>query len=302
MVRTNADARGPRGSTGGRAMRRMALGFVGVVGVAGAVGGLGVRSAGAEPPPGSGETRVCVHVFDDRNGDGVQQLTEEAGLAAWSVRVEGGRPAYLTTGDDGTACTAANAGSRSIQVPAQPGWAPTSRVSLRVVLTGGMTTDVYAGFRKEEAPPGTPSGAPSAEKVAEAPPPGREADLTIGAANPVRCCLTSVYVETAGGTANLVADVAVPLAETALRSADVAEVRLWYEGPGGVPSVAFVTGTGAVVRPEGTVRVLHLCAEVPGHEPYAYTWDAGQERGGPAPSHVRFVPPSAPPTPVPAPR
>jgi len=252
----------------------------------------GGRVLGAEPPPGSGETRICVHVFDDRNGDGTQQAPDEAGLGGWSVRVEGGRPAYLTTADDGAACTSVNPGSTSVQVPAQPGWAPTSRVSMRVRVEAGQTTDLSVGFRKEEAVGGRAAGSPAPEKAAEARPTGRTADLTVGAANPVRCKLVSVRIETASGTTNLVLEDTIRLGSTSLAIADVAEVRFWYEGPGGLPCVAFVTDKGAVIRMERTIRSLHVCAEVPGRDSYAYDWEPGNERGGPPPSLLRFVRPA----------
>jgi len=270
MVRAAAQARGPRG---------IALALL-------ALAGLGGRVARAEPPPASEDTRICVHVFEDRDGDGSQQLPEEGGLAGWSVRVPEGRPTRsLSTDASGVACTSVYAGMTSVQVPSPAGWAPTSRVAMRVLVAAGGTTDVHVGFRREEgAAPATPEPA-----VVPAPPTGRMGRLTVGAALPAQCRLTSLRVTTTGGTVDLAMDSTIPIGATSLPSADVAGARFTYEGSGGVPSVALVTSTGAVVRLNGTTRALHVRAELPGGGAYEYDWDAGREWGCPAPSSVRFA-------------
>lgn len=254
------------------------------------------RLATADGPPSSGDTRICVHVFDDRNGDGTQQLPDEVGLGAWPVRVQGGRPAYLSTGEDGLACTSVNPGSVSAQVPAQTGWAPTSRVSLRALAVAGQTADVYAGFRRDEGaaplPPDGAVGIPSLKPPAL--PVGRLGRLTVGAAQPAPCRITSLRWTTTVGVVDLAVDPTVALGATLLPALDVVEARFSYEGAGGVPVVVLVTSAGAVVRGEGTTRALHLRAEVPGGGVYEYDWDAGRERGCPAPSNVRFAPPPPP--------
>ncbi len=258
--------------------------------------GTGGRLAKADSPPSSGDTRICVHVFDDRNGDGTQQLPEEVGLAAWPVRVQGGRPAYLSTGEDGLACTSVNPGSVSAQVPARSGWAPTSRVSLRALVVAGQTTDVYAGFRRDEGaapvPPDGAVGAPSPQPPAQ--PVGRLGRLTVGAAQPAECRITSLRWATTVGVVDLAVDPTVALGATLLPALDVVEARFSYEGAGGVPVVVLLTSAGAVVRLAGPTRGLHLRAEVPGGGVYEYDWDAGRERGCPAPSNVRFAPPPPP--------
>lgn len=271
-----------------------ARGSCGIAPFLAALACMGGGTAWAEPPPGSSETRICVHVFDDRNGDGAQQLPEEVGLAGWSVRVSGGRPAYLSTGDDGLACTAVHPGSTSVQVPALPGWAPTSRVALRVLVASGGTTDAYAGFRSESgSAPATPADvAPG--RPPEAAPTGREARVTVGAALPATCKVTRLRMVTTSASVDLAVDRAVPIGATSIPTADVVEARFSYEGPGGVPSVVLVTASGAVFRVEGTIRALEVRAELPAGAVYAYDWEAGRERGCPAPSLVRFAPPPPP--------
>ncbi len=274
MVRAVADAGGPRG---------VAWVLVALAGLAGPGG----RFARAEPPQSSSETRICVHVFDDRNGDTAQQLPDEVGLGGWTVRVPEGRPTgYLATDGNGVACTSVYAGMISVQVPAQLGWAPTSRVALRVRVAAGETTDVHVGFRREDG------GAVQAQSPTPPPQPAsRQGRLTVGAALPAQLKITSVRVVMASGRVDLVSDPAVPLGASYLPTADVVEAKFWYEGTGGLPSVALVTSTGAVVRMEGTIRTLHVRAELSNGMVYEYDWDAGREWGCPAPSSVRFAPP-----------
>ncbi len=109
-------------------------------------------------PAPSAATTLCVHAFDDANGNGAQDRGEPA-LADQVFSVSGGRgrPTNLTTAKDGIACAPVPAGAYRVGALPRAGWTPTTPVSVAVTVVPGRTTDVFFGSRRGGGG-GTPTG------------------------------------------------------------------------------------------------------------------------------------------------
>jgi hypothetical protein len=98
-------------------------------------------------PAGTGQ--VCVHKFNDLNGDRVRQRNEP-GLPGWVFRVDGGgAPLTLTTDAKGVACASRPAGTYKVIEAQQAGWSPTTPAAQSVTVTAGQIAHVSFGNRKK---------------------------------------------------------------------------------------------------------------------------------------------------------
>lgn len=93
--------------------------------------------------------KICVHKFNDANGDGVQN-NGEPGLESWSFQVTASCVgATLITEKNGTACGDFFPGTYTVAEQIQSGWTPTTPTTQTVPVTAGQTTNVYFGNKKE---------------------------------------------------------------------------------------------------------------------------------------------------------
>ena len=94
--------------------------------------------------------KICVHKFNDLNGDGVQN-NGEPGLQNWSFQVSapcvGG---LLITDANGNACGDFFAGTYTVTEQAQSGWTATTPASQTVTVAVGQTINIYFGNRQNK--------------------------------------------------------------------------------------------------------------------------------------------------------
>ncbi|MEN3331729.1 MAG: serralysin [Blastocatellia bacterium] len=93
--------------------------------------------------------KLCVHKFNDLNGDGIQN-NGEPGLPNWSFTVTascvGGS---LITDANGNACGDFSAGTYTIVEQPQSGWMATTPTTQTVTVTVGQTTNISFGNRQD---------------------------------------------------------------------------------------------------------------------------------------------------------
>lgn len=101
----------------------------------------------AAPAPAA--ATLCVHAFEDANGNGVVDRGEQ-GLAGRLFSITGavGLSTSASTAKDGAACARVAPGAYRVALSPRAGWAPTTPVSVTVGVVAGRTTDVYFGARK----------------------------------------------------------------------------------------------------------------------------------------------------------
>jgi Ca2+-binding RTX toxin-like protein len=92
--------------------------------------------------------KVCVHKFNDLNGDGIQNAGEP-NLPGWVFQVTANcLGANLTTDANGNACGDFSAGAYTVAEQPQPGWTATTSTTQTVTVTAGQTTNVSFGNRQ----------------------------------------------------------------------------------------------------------------------------------------------------------
>jgi Ca2+-binding RTX toxin-like protein len=93
----------------------------------------------------SGTGKICVHKFNDINGDGVQN-NGEPGLQSWSFQVTASHVGEtMITDANGTDCGYFVPGMYSVVEQVQSGWTATTPTMQAVPATACQTTDVYFG-------------------------------------------------------------------------------------------------------------------------------------------------------------
>lgn len=102
-----------------------------------------------ETPKGEGKAEICVLKFEDKNGNGVQNIGE-LGLPGWTFTVAPGGPT-ITTGSNGTFCFGVPAPATytvTEQVPS--GWTPTTPTTQTVTVSPGQLVNLSFGNKKKE--------------------------------------------------------------------------------------------------------------------------------------------------------
>jgi uncharacterized protein (DUF2141 family) len=95
--------------------------------------------------PANGE--ICVHKFNDLNGNGVQD-TGEPGLAGFVFQVTGGGVSTtITTNANGAACFGFPVGAYTVVETPKPGWVATTPTIQPVAVAPGKPTNVSFGNR-----------------------------------------------------------------------------------------------------------------------------------------------------------
>lgn len=94
--------------------------------------------------------RICVHKFNDLNGDGIQN-NGEVGLQNWAFQVASSSctaGATLVTDAQGNACGDFYPGTYSVVEQVQSGWTPTTSTTQSANVTAGSTADVTFGNKR----------------------------------------------------------------------------------------------------------------------------------------------------------
>ncbi len=94
--------------------------------------------------------KICIHKFNDLNGDGIQQ-NGEPNLPGWVFQVTGNSTcvgATVTTDANGNACGDFYAGTYTITEQPQNGWMATTPTTQTVSVTAGQMTNVFFGNRQ----------------------------------------------------------------------------------------------------------------------------------------------------------
>ena len=92
---------------------------------------------------------LCIRMFNDLNGDGVQDASEP-GVSGFVFQVKGTGPAIiLTTGPNGVACEVLPVGAYTMVEQRRSGWTATTPATQRVTITAGRTSTVFFGSRQE---------------------------------------------------------------------------------------------------------------------------------------------------------
>lgn len=272
----------------------------------------------SEPAAPAEGTRLCVHVFEDLNGDGAQQLPDERGLGGWTVRVVGSRTGMLRTEENGVACGEVPPGPYAVVAQVPAGWTPTSKGVARTTVSEGARSDVYLGFRRpggslpgprDPLPPPTPGPVPGptpgpgpkrpdrpGEPPAPAPAPtpvpaGRMGQIKMPDTLLRTGHVTLIRFETEAGVFDLAVDGPIPGDRKGRRTFGVTSVRFARQARiAGAPlTLTLVMSDGEAVALSAPVLSLHLRMETAGQPPYDYLWEGGRSRGGPEPVEVTFT-------------
>lgn len=100
--------------------------------------------------PESRTGKICVHKFDDRNGNSVVNAGEP-GLEGWTFQVTGSCVgATLVTAAGGAVCGDFLPGTYSVAEQLQSGWTATTPTTQTAGVVGGQTTDLYFGNRRTD--------------------------------------------------------------------------------------------------------------------------------------------------------
>ena len=93
--------------------------------------------------------KLCIHKWNDRNGDGVRQKGEP-GIPGWQfvVNFPNGLSTSVVTDASGVVCLTVPAGVYTVVEPPRGGWTPTTPTSQTVTVAAGLAADVYFGNRE----------------------------------------------------------------------------------------------------------------------------------------------------------
>ncbi len=123
-------------------------------------GGVG-QQATATPTPTKipGEGKICILLYNDRDGNGVYEEDTEAPLPDGAISISGqrGETAHTAkTGNDFVCFDHLPEGQYTISMGVPPGYNPTTKTTARVDLQAGDTTYVTFGAQKALPPPTQP--------------------------------------------------------------------------------------------------------------------------------------------------